>query len=104
MLLVRGQAEAAVEFLVEAARLLPTDAPLSMCVAELIVEEQGDLEEAIEFGRQAVELDERNAEYRKKLGMIYRTAGNLTQARRELQRAWELDPMDREVKTALSTV
>jgi len=104
MLLVRGQAGAAIEFLVEAARLLPTDASLSMRVAELIVDEQGDLDEAIEFGRQAVELDEKNAEYRKKLGMIYRTAGSLTQARRELQRAWELDPMDREVKAALSTV
>jgi tetratricopeptide (TPR) repeat protein len=102
MLLVRGQTEAAIESLVEAARLSPTDAALSMRVAELIVETEGDLDQAIEFGRQAVELDEKNAEYRKKLGMIYRTAGSLTQARRELQRAWELDPMDREVKAALS--
>jgi len=104
MLLSRGQAGEALPFLEEAFALVPTDPDLGCQIAVLLRGDPDTLARAADFARQAVELDEGNPEYRKTLGMILKDQGLLTEARKELQRAWELDPMDREVKQALSVL
>lgn len=103
MLLSRGDPEGALEFLEQASRLVPTDAELACEVAD-ILRKGGELERAEEFARRAVELNEKHAPYCKALGLILMERGLAVDARKELQRAWELDPMDREVKRALSVL
>ena len=96
-----GDARAAVDHLARAFGLLPTDAALAFQVANLAYESASDAERALEFASCAVALDEERIEYRKLLGMVYKSAGRADEARRELQRVWEQDPLDKEVKAAL---
>lgn len=103
MLLNRGEADEALEYLEEAFRLVPTDAPLGHRIASMLLE-RGELKRGAEIARQAVELEERCAEYRKLLGLILVEQGLRSEGRKELTRAWELDPMDKEVKQALSVL
>ena len=100
-LLDRGDEAGALEFLREAARLVPTDHELNAQVAQLVFKTGGDLEEALEFAMRAVEIEEKCAAYRKLVGRIYKAAGRPAEARQQLQRAWELDPMDKEVRSEL---
>lgn len=104
VLLSRGEKLPALEFLREAFELVPTDPALAHCIAEIYRDEVGDLGEAQHFARQAASLEERDPAYRKTLGLIMVAAGARAEARRELQRAWELDPLDKEVKAALATL
>ena len=103
LLLTRGDEEGAFEMLLEAFRLVPTDAPLAHQLAELY-RKRDEADAAAELAREAVELDEKSAEYRKTFGMILMEQGKRAEARKELTRAWEMDPMDRDVKKALSVL
>lgn len=103
LLLTRGDEDGAFEMLLDAFGLVPTDAPLAHQLAEMH-RGRGDADSASEMARQAVELDEKSAEYRKTFGMILMEQGKRAEARKELTRAWEMDPMDRDVKKALSVL
>ena len=50
---------------------------------------------------EAVELDPRDAAAHRLLGQIYRAAGLLANARRELETALQLDPRDEEASSEL---
>lgn len=100
-LLERGDLEAALEALTEAAQIAPTDAGLAAQIAELL-EKSGVVRTAIEYAQRAVELEAKNVEYRKLLASLYKRDGQAEAARKQLQRAWELDPMDDEVKAELA--
>ncbi len=103
-LLGRGDRKGALEFLLEAAQLLPTEAQLAATVAVLLFETDGDLALAAEFGERAISLDCDTFDLHKLMGRIYRARGDVSGARKHLQRAWELDPMDREVKAELQAL
>lgn len=92
----------ALECFEEAFWLSPTDAGLAHRIAELVLGIAKDHSLAAEFASRAVELDEKNASYYKTLARVHQAAGADGEARRALQRAWELDPLDREVKAALA--
>ena len=88
----------------EAAQLSPTDAELALKLAELLAGLEGGLEKAALYAERAVALDEENKAFRKSAALIYRKAGDSQKARKHLQRAWELDPMDKEIRQALQTL
>ncbi|MFQ5514322.1 MAG: DnaJ domain-containing protein [Myxococcota bacterium] len=98
-----GNPKEALPLLEEAFRLQPTDASVAARIAELAREGAADLAKACEFAAHAASLDEKNAEFRKILGRLYKAAGRTEEARREFQRAWELDPLDKEIKAELGT-
>ena len=97
-------APGAAELLEEAAQLCPTDAELAFKLADLLFAIGGELEKAALYAERAVSLDEENVRFRKRAGEIYRKAGDAAKARKHLQRAWELDPMDKEIRQALQTL
>jgi curved DNA-binding protein CbpA len=103
-MLLSGDRAGAAELLEEAAQLCPTDAELAHKLAELLAGLQGGLEKAALYIERAVALDEENLGFRKAAGEIYRKAGDSLKARKHLQRAWELDPMDKEIRQALQTL
>lgn len=103
-MLKRGEHEAAAEMLAEASQLRPTDVELAVSVAELLLQEDGKLKLAQEFAERAVSLEGHSVRALKVLGQILQHLGDSVGARKNLQRAWELDPMDREVKAALQTL
>jgi curved DNA-binding protein CbpA len=102
-MLKRGEQEAAIEMLAEASQLRPTDAELATTVAELL-RDDGKLKLAQEFAERAVSLEGDFVRALKVLGQILKHLGDATGARKNLQRAWELDPMDREIKAALQAL
>ena len=103
-ILLSGDRAGAAELLEEAAQLCPTDAELAHKLAELLCDLEGGLEKAALYAERAVSLDEENLRFRKSAGEIYRKAGDSQKARKHLQRAWELDPMDKEIRQALQTL
>ena len=103
-LLERGDRKGALEFLLEAAQLLPADGELAATVARLLFETDGDLALAAEFGERAAALDCGTFDLHKLMGRICRVNGDVSGARKHLQRAWELDPMDSEVKAELQSL
>jgi len=103
-MLLSGDRSGAAELLEEAAQLCPTDAELACKLAELLCSLRGELEKAALYVERAVSLDEENVKFRKLAGEIHRKAGDAARARKHLQRAWELDPMDKEVRQALQTL
>ncbi len=103
MLLSREKHDEALGFLEEAFRLVPTDGGLAHTISRILLAKD-EAERGLDFARLAVELDEKSAEYRKGLGMILADRGERAEARKELQRAWELDPMDKDVRKALSVL
>ena len=103
-LLLHGDRAGAAELLEEAAQLLPTDAELAFKLSTLLFGIGGDLAKAALYGERAVALDEDELRFRKSLGSIYRQAGDTQKARKHLQRAWELDPLDKEIRLALQTL
>ncbi|MFI5317575.1 MAG: DnaJ domain-containing protein [Myxococcota bacterium] len=103
-ILLVGDRSGAAELLEEAAQLCPTDAELASKLAELLAALGVDLEKAALYVERAISLDEENLHFRKSAGEIYRKAGDAQKARKHLQRAWELDPMDKEIRQALQTL
>jgi tetratricopeptide (TPR) repeat protein len=103
-MLLRGDRAGAAELLEEAVQLSPTDAELAHKLSNLLAEIGADLEKAALYGERAVALDEENLAFRKSLGQVYRRAGDVQKARKHLQRAWELDPLDKEIRIALQTL
>ena len=103
-LLLHGDRAGAAELLEEAAQLLPTDAELAFKLSTLLFGIGADLAKAALYGERAVALDEDELRFRKSLGSIYRQAGDTQKARKHLQRAWELDPLDKEIRLALQTL
>jgi len=98
--LALGEKGRALTALSDAFELRPTDAALARQVADLAVEVV-DLQRALQFAECAVALDEQDLSHRKLLGFLYRDLGRMEEARRTLQRVWESNPMDKEVKAAL---
>ncbi len=103
-MLLAGDRAGAAELLEEAAQLSPTDAELAFKLSQLLMSLEGGLEKAALYVERAVALDEENLRFRKSAGEIYRKAGDSQKARKHLQRAWELDPMDKEIRQALQTL
>ncbi|MBW2415227.1 MAG: tetratricopeptide repeat protein [Deltaproteobacteria bacterium] len=102
-LLESGSVEEAIAALTEASQFAPTDAALAAQLAGLCGQ-SGSLASAIDFANRAVQLEEENVGYLKLLARLYREDGQRDAARKCLQRAWELDPMDEDVKAALTEV
>jgi Flp pilus assembly protein TadD len=102
--LLHGDRAGAAELLEEAAQLCPTDAELAHKLSNLLFEIGSDPAKAALYGERAVALDEDDLRFRKALGAIYRQAGQPQKARKHLQRAWELDPLDKEIRLALQTL
>ena len=102
--LLTGDRAGAAELLEEAAQLCPTDAELAQKLSNLLFEMGSDLAKAALYGERAVALDEDEKRYRKSLAAIYRRSGQSQKARKHLQRAWELDPLDKEIRLALQTL
>ena len=100
-LLEKQQRGPAVAALREAAELRPLDASLSHRVASLLLEPDGDVEEARTFAERAAQLEDSNPRYRKTLALAFKAAGMREEARREFERVMLLDPKDREVKAEL---
>jgi tetratricopeptide (TPR) repeat protein len=98
--LLNGETAEALEAFAEALERSPTDAALAVQTAGLALQLR-DFNRAIQFAECAAALEERDVRTRKLLGMVLRAAGRREDARRALQRAWELDPTDREIKAAL---
>jgi len=103
-LLLHGDRAGAAELLEEAAQLCPTDAELAHKLSNLLAEMGTDLAKAALYGERAVALDEDRLPFLKSLAQIYRRAGEPQKARKHLQRAWELDPLDKEIRQALQTL
>jgi len=103
-LLLLGDRAGAAELLEEAAQLCPTDAELAHKLSTLLLGIGSDLAKAALYGERAVALDEDDLRFRKALASIYRQAGEPQKARMHLQRAWELDPLDKEIRLALQTL
>lgn len=102
-MLKRGEHEAAMEMLAEASQLRPTDTELAETVAELLCEAK-KWKEAREFAERAVALEGDSVRGLKVLGQVFKAKGDVAKARKHLQRAWELDPMDPEVRAELQTL
>lgn len=103
-LLLHGDRAGAAELLEEAAQLSPTDAELAHKLSVLLFEMGTDLGKAALYGERAVALDEDRLPFLKSLAQIYRAAGAPNKARKHLQHAWELDPLDKEIRLALQTL
>ena len=98
--LALGERREALQAFADAFDLAPTDATLARRVSQLS-QELGDLQRAVQFAECAVALDEEDQAQRKVLGLLYAQVGRAEDARRALQRVWEANPMDKEVKAAL---
>jgi curved DNA-binding protein CbpA len=98
--LLNGETQQALDAFSEALERSPTDAALAVQTAGLALQLR-DFNRAIQFAECAAALEERDVRTRKLLGLVLRAAGKREEARRALQRAWELDPTDREIKAAL---
>ncbi|MCH6563521.1 MAG: tetratricopeptide repeat protein [Myxococcales bacterium] len=85
----------------DAAKLEPTDAELANLVGVCALN-VADLKKATEYTERAISLEENNPSFRKTRARIYRAANQPEEARRQFQRAWELDPLDEEVKAELA--
>ncbi len=103
-LLLHGDRAGAAELLEEAAQLCPTDSELAHKVSNLLFEIGSDLAKSALYGERAVSLEEDNLRFRKALAAVYRQAGLPQKARKHLQRAWELDPLDKEIRLSLQTL
>lgn len=103
-LLLHGDRVGAAELLEEASQLCPTDAELAHRLSNLLADLGSDLAKAALYGERAASLEEDNVRFRKSLAAVYRRSGEPQKARKHLQRAWELDPLDKEIRLALQTL
>jgi curved DNA-binding protein CbpA len=88
----------------EALHYRPFDAELSHKTGRLAWKLGSDLRKAKDCAMAACELAPDNALYRKTLGQIYKAAGLIANAKRELQAALRLDPSDAESRQELKTL
>jgi curved DNA-binding protein CbpA len=88
----------------EALYFRPQDAELHHRTARLGWRTGEDLRKAKELAQAACDLRPDEAPYRRTLGQIYKTAGLEANARRELRRALELDPSDKEARNELGSL
>jgi curved DNA-binding protein CbpA len=91
----------AFRLLEEAVHFRPADPELAHRAAKIAWQALGELRKAKELAAHAVELDPGKGAYRRTLGSIYRAAGLVANARRELEAALRIDPRDAEAKAAL---
>jgi len=85
----------------EAVHYRPADPELSIRAAKIAWQALGELRRAKDLAAHAVELAPENGSYRRLLGLVYRDAGLVANAKRELEAALRLDPRDAEAKAAL---
>jgi curved DNA-binding protein CbpA len=88
----------------EALHFRPGDAELAYRAAKLSLQISQDLKRTKEFAAQAVDVDPKNATYRKLLADVYAAAGLNANAKREYEAALRIDPNDKEAKSALRAV
>ncbi len=85
----------------EALLYRPHDPDVNHTAARLAWLVAGDLRKAKEYAVSACELRPEVGEYRRTLGQIYKAAGLVANARRELEAALRIDPKDAEAKREL---
>ncbi|TKB82701.1 MAG: tetratricopeptide repeat protein [Nitrospira sp.] len=73
-------------------------------LAWMAVERNQDLDDAVEWGRKAIDLQPKNAGYHDTLGWVYRARGELTRAAAQFRKAVELDPKDPVIQYHLGLV
>ncbi len=88
----------------DALNFRPYDAELCIKVARIAHQVGDDLRKAKELAGTACELEPDNPYYRLVLGKIFKAAGLKANARRELEAAVRLDPMDAEAKKELKSL
>jgi len=86
------------------AEALPNDAPVQERAAFALLKSDGDLHQAAQYARRAVELSEKKPEYRTTLARVYLAAGLKLNARRELEIASELAPGDANISRLLKSL
>jgi len=91
-------------FFEEALHFRPFDPELNIRTARLQWQAVENLRKAKEFAVAACEIEPTNAEYRRTLGQIFKAAGFKSNARRELEAAVKLDPMDKEASAELKSL
>jgi len=85
----------------EALHYRPHDPELNHTTARLAWLAADDLKRAKEYAARACELRPEVSGYRRTLGQIYKAAGLIANARRELEAALRIDPKDTEAKQEL---
>lgn len=88
----------------EALHHRPHDPEANFEAARLALLLGEDLRTAKEYAARACELVPENAGYRRTLGQIYKSAGLVANARRELENALKLDPKDAVARTELRSL
>jgi curved DNA-binding protein CbpA len=88
----------------EATHFRPHDPELLHRAARLSWIAGGDLRQAKEWALAAVEIEPRKGAYRRLLGQIYKAAGLEANARRELEAALSLNPLDEEAQKELRSL
>jgi len=85
----------------EALLYRPHDPDVNHTAARLAWLVGGDLRKAKDYAVSACELRPEVGQYRRTLGQIYKAAGLVANARRELEVALRIDPKDAEAKQEL---
>jgi curved DNA-binding protein CbpA len=88
----------------EALHYRPQDPEVNHTTARLAWLAADDLKKAKEYASRACELRPEVSAYRRTLGQIYKAAGLIANARRELEAALRLDPKDAEAKQELRSL
>lgn len=97
---VRDHREA-LRLLEEALHHRPHDPQANFEAARLVLLLGEDPKRAKEYAARACEIVPENAAYRRLLGQVYRSAGLVANARRELEAALRIDPKDASIKAEL---
>ena len=98
-----NKAAASIEFR-KAIALYPDFADAYNYLGYMLVESDGNLDEAIDLIKRALKIDPENGAYIDSLGWAYFKKGMVVEALRELERAVELEPDEPEIKEHLDTV
>jgi len=88
----------------EALHYRPQDPEVNHTTARLAWLAADDLKKAKEYATRACELRPEVSSYRRTLGQIYKAAGLIANARRELEAALRIDPKDAEAKQELRSL
>jgi tetratricopeptide (TPR) repeat protein len=82
----------------------PDDAHAHERTANAIAKAQGDLHQAAEYAKRAIEIDPQNADYKITLASVFIGAGLALNARRELEAAAQLSPRNATIQALLKTI